>query len=891
MRLVRQLFTVLLLWAVSCAVPASQAVVIHVAPNGTVGAPGTPGAPVKSIAEAQALARGKLAEMAAGKTPRSAVRVLLAPGTYPLAEPLSFTEADSGTPGYPMSYEAQSPGTAVLSGGLALRNSSTGNSKLGFALPSGTTVDWKAGQQLYVNGRRAVLARQPNEGSYWFVQRRINLPVELPKEQGKSAFATSADASQWLSGLSPEDRARAVLHLYQSWTTGRHRLADSAPAGAFRIHPAAKWPFLDSGSSQRFYVENVRNALDAPGEWLGEPAGITYLRRADDAAGSASAVLPVLERLVVIKGGNSPDRWVQHLELRGLGLEHTRLVTPAGAGLVDVQAAVNVPAALEVDNARNLIISDCRLAHLGGYGIWLRGHVRDTTLSKNQLTDLGAGGIRVGLPSQMASDSSATGGNKVQANSITDTGLLMPGAVGIWVGQSWDNTLSQNLIANTTYTGISVGWTWGYAPATSGRNTVANNLLYNIGQGSLSDMGGIYTLGMAPGTTITGNLIREVRAYPGYGPGKGLGAWGIYLDEGTSEVQVENNVVLGTDSGGFHLHYGRNNALRYNVLANGDSAELRVSRSDPGTRLQVTGNLLMPTSGAPFDAFAAAPDVVYMQNWLAGGGNPKAAQQDSSKCGAGCSRTNAVWQVGPEPRNVSLANLPSALAAPIQQTIARAGADAPTPVSAKHALVGMSRPAVALAGPIPHKLDLSDTPVGGRPEGLSYHPKGESGAIAVVRTEGVADGKCLQFNDGPAWANRFDPHAYATLNHSAGTSTATFTMRFDAQSDFIHEWRDSGTPFLRGPGFTVSGGSLWVNGKAVAPIAAGKWYSFRVSAALGDRAASWALQVTDGGAQIFSADKIPLPVAGWHSLEWLGFISNAVTQSQTCLTGLSVENR
>ena len=45
------------------------------------------------------------------------------------------------------------------------------------------------------------------------------------------------------------------------------------------------------------------------------------------------------------------------------------------------------------------------------------------------------------------------------------------------------------------YTGVSIGWTWGYALTNVHDNYLAYNHIYNIGNKSLSDMGCVYTLG------------------------------------------------------------------------------------------------------------------------------------------------------------------------------------------------------------------------------------------------------------------------------------------------------------------------------------------------------------------------------------------------------------
>ena len=48
----------------------------------------------------------------------------------------------------------------------------------------------------------------------------------------------------------------------------------------------------------------------------------------------------------------------------------------------------------------------------------------------------------------------------------------------------------------------SIGWIWGFRDTITCNNRIENNLIHDIGAGILSDMGGIYTLGIQPGTVV-----------------------------------------------------------------------------------------------------------------------------------------------------------------------------------------------------------------------------------------------------------------------------------------------------------------------------------------------------------------------------------------------------
>ena len=127
---------------------------------------------------------------------------------------------------------------------------------------------------------------------------------------------------------------------------------------------------------------------------------------------------------------------------------------------------------------------------------------------------------------------------------------------------------------------------WGYANSTTYGNLIRGNHIYNIGNGELSDMGGIYLLGRQSGTVVCENRIHDVKCHD-------YGAWGIYLDEGSSNMTVENNVIYNTGEESVHLHYGRDNVIRNNILYGNNSSTFSTSRVEYHNQAVLENNVML----------------------------------------------------------------------------------------------------------------------------------------------------------------------------------------------------------------------------------------------------------------------------------------------------------
>ncbi|HEY3327629.1 MAG TPA: right-handed parallel beta-helix repeat-containing protein, partial [Novimethylophilus sp.] len=270
-------------------------------------------------------------------------------------------------------------------------------------------------------------------------------------------------------------------------------------------------------------------------------------------------IAPAITQLIRLEGKPETSETVKNVTFRGLKFAHADW-TMGPKGYADTQAAVPAGAAIEGIGALDCKIEKCSIAHSGGYAVWFgRGSKRNHVLS-SEMFDLGGGGVKIGEPKQFPAEAEQNYENVIADNHIHDVGLVYAPAVGIWVLQSGRNQIVHNHVHDLFYTAISVGWTWGYGLNQSKGNLIAFNHLHNIGKEILSDMGGIYTLGMQPGTIIRNNLIHDISSFT-------YGGWGIYPDEGSTEMLIENNIVYNCKSAGFHQHYGRENIVRNNVFA------------------------------------------------------------------------------------------------------------------------------------------------------------------------------------------------------------------------------------------------------------------------------------------------------------------------------------
>lgn len=436
---------------------------------------------------------------------------------------------------------------------------------------------------LFVQGERRYRSRFPSAGTELVTENTTPTAENAAKGHDRMKIRPDSFQREWL-GQDVE------VVTFNKWTMGRFRpksLSSSGDELTFTGHTFTKEEYGSLGKGTRWMAENVPNGQ--PGTWrLDRAKGeLIYWPKPGETPATTRIEAPRLESLLKIEGDYSKP--VNDVAVSGITFEGGTWQLPS-QGRHWPQAESDLGAAIEVRHARNVIISECTVGKTSTYGVMFETNVQNSKVTKSRLIDLGAGGVKIGLMGLVKDQGVITKSNAVEDCVIYGGGRLHAGAIGVWIGISPENIVRRNWVEDFYYSAFSVGWSWGYGETATQNTQILDNTATKLGQGLLSDMGGIYTLGVSPGSVIRGNRFSEIRCYE-------YGGWGIYNDEGSSGWLIEENLTYNTASSGYHQHYGKENLIRNNVFAYGNIGQVQRTRPEDHVSFTFEGNIVALKQG------------------------------------------------------------------------------------------------------------------------------------------------------------------------------------------------------------------------------------------------------------------------------------------------------
>ncbi len=143
------------------------------------------------------------------------VRVIVADGTYRLAEAVVFTAEDSGTEKCPITYEAALGAKPIFTAGRIITGFKEDKDGVWRThIPEVAAGKWYF-EQLFVNGRRAVRARTPNKFHH-YMGKTSEVPVEgTPEKFRRTTYVRPA----WMLWSRCETFSRAKSATSRWWST------------------------------------------------------------------------------------------------------------------------------------------------------------------------------------------------------------------------------------------------------------------------------------------------------------------------------------------------------------------------------------------------------------------------------------------------------------------------------------------------------------------------------------------------------------------------------------------------------------------------------------------------------------------------------------------------
>lgn len=505
------------------------------------------------------------------------VNITIAKGNYFCDSPLKLDSSYANSTFSQINFIGDSSGKSIFFGGkkrIATKDNDNGLWYVDMSDVSRDNVD-NLRQILTLNGSPRSISRYPDSG--------FDTLQNVRYDNDSFTISIPQHLNDILKDASIDQIKSIYATFYVKWTTVISFVSGYDFKSSTLTFTGKKLPelFKLKSGETHFKLENLPTVLKA-GQWYYKNINtIAYMPYKNEAVEKSFFITPDQDK--VIDFYNPIDKVI---DINFINLSFNTWGKPLGNyGYFPHQAGANVGAIIEINNSNNINFIKNKFENITTYAFWLKNYCKDIKILTSKFYNTGAGAIKIG-EYVYDSDNAAPNNITIDNNVIKFGGQVFPDAVAINIINSHSNVITHNEVSDYKYTGISLGWVWGYGKSLTRDNKISYNRIYNIGDKVLDDMGGIYTLGVSDGTIINNNVIYNINA-------KNYGGWGIYADEGSSNILIENNLVYSCSSAGFHQHYGQNNIIRNNIFAYNAKAQLEATIIESHNSLSFYNNIIV----------------------------------------------------------------------------------------------------------------------------------------------------------------------------------------------------------------------------------------------------------------------------------------------------------
>jgi autotransporter-associated beta strand protein len=347
----------------------------YVAANGNDANPGTISAPYLTLTQAQASVRATL------PSATGPINVWVRGGAYYLGQTLNFGPADSGSDTVPVTYSAYSNEVVTLSGAIKLNPTWTTYSGNIMVANIGTNLDIDG---LFVNGLQQVLARYPNYNTNAVILDGYDGTCTSSNRAARwsnptTGFVRGLQSSEW-GGVSFEitgiNSSTGIPNM--QWVGDNNR--------------------GDSLSTTYVMVENLFEELDTTNEWFYNkttgnlyfwpPAGLNLATATVEAA--------AVTELIGFRGA-ATNNTVSHITLSGFVFTqtHRSLFNTPYEGPLRGDWGLAREGTIFMSNADFITIQNSTFTNIGGNGIFMSAHNRTNIVNNCDFENVGATCVQI----------------------------------------------------------------------------------------------------------------------------------------------------------------------------------------------------------------------------------------------------------------------------------------------------------------------------------------------------------------------------------------------------------------------------------------------------------------------------------------------------------------